>query len=132
MRVPQIRLEGPERTSGALLLPRFSGPPRGSREKSEKTTFYLYEVKVESRFSRNETNRSQVQKQSLLLVYPNVRLSACNNHLVSFIIAHDYQAILSWENSILDIRVLLHGYFLHEYMFFFQKSSSRGITSSNV
>ncbi len=26
----------------------------------------------------------------------------------------------SWENSILDIRVLLHGYFLHEYMFFFQ------------
>ena len=24
----------------------------------------------------------------------------------------------SWENSILDIRVLLHGYFLHEYMFF--------------
>ena len=25
---------------------------------------------------------------------------------------------LSWENSILDIRVLLHGYFLHEYMFF--------------
>ncbi len=25
----------------------------------------------------------------------------------------------SWENSILDIRVLLHGYFLHEYMFFF-------------
>ena len=27
----------------------------------------------------------------------------------------------SWENSILDIRVLLHGYFLHEYMFFFSE-----------
>ncbi len=41
------------RTSGALLLPRFTGHPRGSRERFEKSTFHLYEVKVESRFSRN-------------------------------------------------------------------------------
>ena len=33
----------------------------------------------------------------------------------------------SWENSILDIRVLLHGYFLHEYMFFFSEYRNKVI-----
>ncbi len=40
------------------LLPRFTAPPRGSREEFEKPTLYLYFVKVESRFSRNRSSLS--------------------------------------------------------------------------
>ncbi len=50
-----------------FLLPRFTAPPRGSREEFEKSTFYLYFVKVESRFSRNRSSES-LYYQSILVI----------------------------------------------------------------